>query len=194
MNILLDAFVGTVLGITLAAPPGPITSMIIRKATKSIPGALWIGFGAMTADFILFILTLIFHVSLDLEAALPYVYVLGAAFFVILSLSILRGEANESTAKADSFARGVSVGLINPAQIGWWLTAGLSFLETFGIGVFYFLFVGTTIWVLILSYLVHEGTRIYGEKAKKAISLASMIILLAFAGFFLYSGLLILIR
>lgn len=193
MSLLVDALVGTLLGISLAAPPGPITSMIIRKATSSVLGALFIGFGAMTADLILLIITYTLHSAVNFSSVIAYVDLLGALFLVMLGVSTLRGKQSQYVQRTGSFAKGVSVGLINPAQIGWWLTAGLGFIETFGLVVFYFLFIGTTIWVLFLSYLVHEGARVYGQRAVRLISVVSTAILLVFAGYFLFSGLSILV-
>lgn len=188
MNLLFDALIGTALGVSLAAPPGPITSMIIRKAMASILGSLIIGFGAMTADFILLIVTFFLHLSFDLTSVLSYVYLLGAGFLIYLAYKGMKSAGSEGVGTAGSFAKGLTIGLVNPAQIGWWLTAGLGFLEKFGLPVFYFLFLGTTLWVLFLSYLVHEGTRVYGERAGKIISLVSVLILLVFAGYFIYEG------
>lgn len=193
MNLLFDALIGTALGISLAAPPGPITSMIIRKATVSIPGSMMIGFGAMAADLILMVVTLFLHFSFNLTSVLPYVYILGAGFLSYLAYGSLKSGDSGEVEASGSFAKGLSIGLVNPAQIGWWLTAGLSFLETFGLPVFYFLFLGTTIWVLFLSYLVHEGTRIYGKRAGKFISIVSVLILLVFAGYFVFEGVSILL-
>ena len=66
MNYYLIALLGVFLGFSMAAPPGPINSMIIDRSTKSFYEGAKIGFGAMTADFIFMILVFFFQKSVYL--------------------------------------------------------------------------------------------------------------------------------
>ncbi|MCL5803713.1 MAG: LysE family translocator [Candidatus Thermoplasmatota archaeon] len=185
MNIFLDALIGTALGVSLAAPPGPITSMVIYRALTSIRLAVIIGFGAMTADFVLLVITFFLKTEIDLSNYLKYIYAIGGGFLFLISYLMLRSDnTDKSVTRSGSYLKGLTVGIVNPAQIGWWMTAGLGFLEKFGLPVFYFLFVGTTVWVILLSYAVRVGVKIYGTRLMTAIKAFSFLILIAFGAYF----------
>ncbi len=184
LNIIIEAAIGMLLGVSLAAPPGPITSMIVNRAVKSIPKAFYIALGAMTADATLMFIVFILHGLIDLSRFYLYIYAIGAAFMFYFAYAILKEKTDEESSHG-TYLKGLTVGIVNPAQIGWWLTAGLSFLNTFGYPVFYFLFVGITIWVLFLSYVINRGARAFGMKAESAIRMVSFLMLIVFGIYFL---------
>ena len=184
LNLLLDGLIGTLLGISLAAPPGPVTAMIVRKAASSVWKAFSIGLGAMTADLTLMFIVFFLRSEIDLTNYDRYIYIIGALFLFFIAYEIFENKTSEAEEASGSYLRGLSVGLVNPLQIGWWLSVGLSFLAAFGYSVFYFLFIGIAIWVLALSSLIKIGVRAYGEEAKKATRYVSVALLLAFGIYF----------
>ncbi|MGC8514852.1 MAG: LysE family transporter [Thermoplasmata archaeon] len=184
LNLLLDAFVGILLGISLAAPPGPVTAMIVRKAASSVWKAFSIGLGAMTADLTLMLIVFFLRNEIDFTNYDRYIYIIGAFFLFFIAYEIYENKTLVSEETSGSYLRGLTVGLVNPMQIGWWLSVGLSFLAAFGYLVFYFLFIGISIWVLALSYLIKIGVRAYGEAAQKATRFVSVALLLAFGIYF----------
>ena len=187
MEYLVLAAGGVVLGISLAAPPGPITSMLINKATTSVSGAVSVGLGAMTADFILMLITILIGTEFSLYRYVHYIYPIGAAFFIYLGYRILfSGLVSGANSRNGGYASGVAVGLLNPLQIGWWLTAGLGVYERFGIITIVFLFTGALIWVFILTAAVRMATKRFENKMEKAVKILSSGFLFVFGAIFIY--------
>jgi|YelNatPaOPRAMG01_1025707.scaffolds.fasta_scaffold00985_20 L-lysine exporter family protein LysE/ArgO len=189
LNLLLDTLIGIILGISLAAPPGPVTAMIVRKAASSVRKAFSIGLGAMTADLTLMLIVFFLRSEIDFTDYDKYIYIIGAIFLFFFAYEIFENKTSVSDDTSGSYVRGLTVGLVNPLQIGWWLSVGLSFLAAFGYTVFYFIFIGIAIWVLTLSSLIRIGVRAYGESAQKATRFISMALLLAFGIYFAWIAL-----
>lgn len=187
MNLLIIAIVGALLGVSLAGPPGPVTAILVNRATRSVSGGFVVGMGAMTADFILMILILLFGQVTDLARFNSYIYVLGAFFFFYLAYAIyMSHDASSGVRSGSGYLAGLTIGLINPMQIGWWFTAGLSVNQKFGYVTFVFLFIGIVIWVLFLSILVHKAAAKYGEKVEFGVKVFSILSLGFFGLLFLY--------
>ncbi len=189
MNPALVAILGVVLGVSLAGPPGPVTAVLVRRASISVMKGVFVGFGAMTADFILMILTFLFRSRVNLSSYDGIIYLVGAFFFVLIAVLIIRSkDVQEPRLYNSGYLAGLSIGLINPLQIGWWLTAGLGFYTKFGILPFYFLFVGIVFWVFFLSALVYAFSTRYGNLVNLGIKLFSFCSLTAFGIYFAYLG------
>lgn len=191
MNGALLAFSGMVLGVSLAGPPGPITAIMVRKATESMMKGVYVGFDAMSADLILMAITFFFRSRIDLTAYDPYIFLLGAFFFVLIAFFIARSkDENVKQRRFDSgYLAGLTIGVINPMQIGWWLTAGLGFYSKFGFYPFYFLFIGIVFWIFFLSILVNRFSNRYGSLVNTGVKIFSVVSLSAFGVYFLYLGL-----
>jgi threonine/homoserine/homoserine lactone efflux protein len=187
MDLLSAALIGIFLGISLAAPPGPITAIIVDRASRSVFGAVTVGFGAMSADFVMMVLVIALGSGSDLSPYNKYIYLSGAVVFFIMALMIARpgSEMKEPKERASGYFSGLLVGIVNPFQIIWWFTAGLGFYEKFSIYPFIFLFLGTTAWVLFLSYLIRFSVIKFGEKVKKITKGFSAITLVAFGIYFI---------
>lgn len=188
MNLLIIAVVGTLLGVSLAGPPGPVTAILVNRATKSVMGGFLVGMGAMTADFILMVLILFFGQLADLARFNNLIYLLGSFFFFYLAYSIFKsGDGAGSMQKDGSgYLAGLTIGLINPMQIGWWFTAGLSVNQKFGFVTFVFLFVGIIGWVLFLSTLIYKASARYGDRVERGVKFFSIASLGFFGALFLY--------
>jgi len=189
VNEIFVALSGIVLGVSLAGPPGPVTAIMVRRSADSILKGVYVGFGAMSADLVLMLLTFFFRSRVDLSAYDPYIFLLGSFFFILIAAFIARSKDNSSTRKYNSgYIAGLSVGLINPMQIGWWLTAGLGFYTQFGLLPFYFLFVGIVFWILFLSILVNRFSNRYGRYVNIGIKIFSVSALSIFGVYFGYLG------
>lgn len=190
VNPVLVALLGIVLGVSLAGPPGPVTAILVRRASISIIKGALVGFGAMSADLILMILVFLFRSRVDLTAYDSVIYLVGSAFFILLAVLIVRSNEGEPPRKYSSgYLAGLSIGLINPLQIGWWLTAGLGFYTRFGLLPFYFLFIGIVFWVFFLSAVVYRFSTRYGRLVNLGIKIFSFASLLSFGLYFAYLGL-----
>lgn len=190
MEELLLAISGIILGVSLAAPPGPITAILVDRSVRSVVSGVLVGMGAMTADFLYMILTFTFGNSIDLSRYDPVIFFLGSAFFIILAIMIVKGGGQESkSSQRSSYVTGLTMGLVNPMEIGWWLTAGLGFFQKFSYFPFYFMFAGIIMWVIFLSLLINKSVIRYGSLAQKALKIFSFVSLFAFAGIFVYLAL-----
>lgn len=189
MTLILDLLLGFLLGVSLAAPPGPVTAIILRRSATSVASGLQVGFGAMTADLIMLVGAVILGREFDLERYRFYFFVLGSGVIFIIAYLILRSDGKETEVKhSGSYVTGFIVGISNPFQVIWWLTSGIAFYIRFGINIFYLLFLGTTVWVLFLSYVTNRATRAYGERAVRFASYLSIIILVAFGSYLIYGA------
>lgn len=190
MDGLLVALSGVILGVSLAGPPGPVTAIMVNRAAESVLKGAFVGFGAMSADFILMILTFLFRARLNLTPYDPYIFLLGSFFFILLAYLIFRSKENEQHGRKynSGYLAGLSIGLVNPMQIGWWLTAGLGFYDKFGLLPFYFLFAGIVFWVFFLSLIVYKFSNRYGSAVNTGVKIFSIVSLTAFGFYFLYLG------
>ncbi len=192
MIIEVTILLGMSLGVSLAAPPGPITAMIVDRSMTSVMKGFMIGMGAMSADFTLMIITIGFRSVVDLGAYDRYIFLVGGIFFILLSFGVIRSRYSGNTIperRNMNYFSGLFLGLVNPMQIAWWITAGLSVFQRFGIEPFYFLFLGIVLWVAFLTYAINRSVVRYGKKLAEGIKLFSFVILVSFGMVFIYYGL-----
>ena len=187
-----DFVLGMVFGFLLAVPPGPMNALIAAEATRSPMHGTSVGLGAMSADGILMVITYLF--SRVLGHYVYYLYFVGFGVMAYLAVSILRStfSPRNSGGKRSPFLNyvmGISMGLTNPYQIFWWLTAGLSFMSIFGIFSIAGLFLAILIWVFTFPYAVYLGKVYGGSRVDFAIKLVSAIGILAFAVYILIHAL-----
>jgi threonine/homoserine/homoserine lactone efflux protein len=186
VDLVSAALLGIVLGVSLAAPPGPITAMIVDRASRSALGGVSVGFGAMSADFILLIMVFSFGYTVSLEKYDQLIYLAGAAVFFIMAYMVARSrnDATNVSPRSSGYASGLLVGIMNPFQIIWWFTAGLGFYEKFGYYPFLFLFAGTTLWVFVLGYAIRYSVIKFGDRVREITKGFSTLALIAFGIYF----------
>ncbi|ADY02530.1 MAG: LysE family translocator [Vulcanisaeta sp.] len=188
-----DFVLGMVFGFFLAVPPGPMNALIAAEATRSPIHGTSVGLGAMSADGILMIITYFF--SRILGHYVYYLYFVGFAVMMYLAASILRSTFSPRNTSGNrspflNYFMGVSMGLTNPYQVFWWLTAGLSFISIFGISSIIGLFLAILIWVFVFPYAVHVGKVYGGSRVDFAIKLISALGIIAFAVYIIIRALL----
>ena len=146
--------------------------------------------GAKSADFILMLVILSIGAAADITRFDNFIFLVGAAFFVYLAYSIARSQDPENPGRIrnSGYLTGLTIGLINPMQIGWWLTAGLSVLQKFGIVALIFLFVGIVIYTVFLAFVVHLASVNYAREVELGVKIFSVVSLAAFGGFFFLSA------
>ncbi|ADN51001.1 lysine transporter LysE [Vulcanisaeta distributa] len=179
-----DFMLGMVFGFLLAVPPGPMNALIAAEATRSPIHGTSVGLGAMSADGILMVITYLF--SRVLGHYVYYLYFIGFAVMIYLAVSILRSTFSPRSSSGNrsvllNYFMGVSMGLTNPYQVFWWLTAGLSFMSIFGIFSIVGLFTAILIWVFTFPYAVYVGKVYGGSKVDFAVKLVSALGIMAFA-------------
>jgi len=188
LDLLVSFGVGILLGLSIAAPPGPANAMI---ATHAVTRKHWwagtlVGFGAMTADATFLVITFLLGRAVQpTEGVLMAVYTLGAVvmfFFAYKASGAWKKPPTERLQEVrptHSYVSGLTIGLTNPYQILWWLTAGLAFIQSVGTAIVAGFFCGILIWTVsfpwALGYARDRVDRAY--QAVMLFSLATLVIL-----------------
>ena len=179
---------GLALGFSLTIPPGPMNALIASQSVRSATAGFVTGLGAMTADLVLGAIVFGLRSTVDLDAFLRAIYVLGAVAMAYFAYRIwvrrdVRAEAPEDRVR--SYSQAVALGLSNPVQIVWWLTAGLAFAYLGGLVLFAGIFAAILVWVVAFPTLIHRGSRRYPSLGRW-VAVASSAIMIAFAAYFVY--------
>lgn len=156
---MLAFVLGLALGISLAAPPGPMNALIAREASRH--GALSgirIGMGAPVAD-VLWLVVLLFGLGplLTADAFLQGAAVFGAAIMAHFAYDTWTTDTRKVAARPATFSAGFLAALTNPYQAAWWLSGGFLFLQSQGLVGIAGLVLGIFGWVVAFSWLVAHG-------------------------------------
>lgn len=149
---------GGVFGLALAAPPGPMNAVIAEEsALRGWLAGFTAGLGAMTADFLFFLLALVGVVGFvgtmpTLRGAMVGA---GGVLMLYFAYGAVRDARTASTFTEGNgdpdhrgFVKALLLALTNPYQILFWLTVGVGLLRP-----------GT---VDILSHAPYVGTALAG--------------------------------
>jgi threonine/homoserine/homoserine lactone efflux protein len=182
---LANLLFGLLLGFSLVVPPGPMNAWIAATSTRSFRGGFVTGLGAMTADGVLGTVVYVVDRAVDVDVAVRWIYLAGAVVMAYLASRLFRPRASAETPPAESaaFVRAVALGLSNPFQVVWWLTAGVAFAYLGGAVLLVGLFGAIAVWIVVFPWGVHAGSRRRPAVAR-AVALASGAILVAFAVYF----------
>ncbi|MEM0061324.1 MAG: LysE family transporter [Fervidicoccaceae archaeon] len=192
---LLDAVLqGIALGISLAAPPGPVNAIIASKSLRSWKRGASVGFGALTADLIFMIMSVYLGYLIP-PKFMPAISLLGFAFLAWLAYGVLKSSASYTEKvkekSGSSYFTGLAMGLTNPFQIMWWVTVGVSLVKSLGLQIFLGFVFGIASWVISFSYLINRFG--FSRKFAVAIKWFSFITLSAFSIYLLYTAVTLLI-
>ena len=186
MSALFELAFGLVLGFTLTIPPGPMNALMAARSVGSFRHGFLTGLGAMTADLILGVAVYLLQSSVDLSSVVRYVYILGCGVMAILAYRLFTRRPSGSEAPPGglaTYSTALGVGLSNPFQILWWLTAGLAFAYLGGLVLFIGLFGAIAVWIVAFPYATHAGVRRYPE-LERTITWISAAVMVAFAIYF----------
>ncbi|MFS1513258.1 LysE family transporter [Chengkuizengella sp. SCS-71B] len=198
MSLLLIKHI--VLGLSIAAPIGPINIEILRRGlSQGFWPSLFVGAGGMTADCILmFLMYQGLAQPLTLEGVQLTFIIFGAIVLMHTGLqslrkqkeSILVNEWNHSinTGLMDSFLTGAFIAAFNPLNVLFWLGIYGSVLsDTFNdsnkIKAFFIssaVFIGVGLWNFNLALTVHFGRKSLNPSHLKWISFAASLIIFGF--------------
>ncbi len=191
------------LGLTLAAPIGPVNVEIIRRGLNSgFRQAILTGAGAMCADATY--LTLIFFgLTAFLNNAAMKIFLGVAGSFILMYLGILsvKDFFGKTTSRFEPprrlfkspFIAGLALAISSPMTIVWWtgvFGALLSSQTPLQSGISAFcsclsILLGCFIWVFFLACALHWVKRLITEKITGVISLVAGIFLIGFGIYFL---------
>jgi threonine/homoserine/homoserine lactone efflux protein len=186
-SVAFDLGVGLLLGFSLTIPPGPMNAFIAAQSVRSFREGFTAGLGAMSADLVLGILVYSLHAELDLSAGLPWIYLFGAGVMVYLGIGLLRGATGRPsppTSGSRTYTKALGLGISNPFQIVWWLTAGLAFAYLGGWVLFVALFGAIAVWIVAFPWAIHAGTE-RRPRVARAVLVVSAVAMFGFAAYFL---------
>ena len=209
----LALVIGIALGLSLAAPPGPMNAIIAAETVeRGWAAGVLAGLGAMASDICFFLLAAIGAVTI--VAAVPSIragmLVVGGLLMLWFALDAMRPTETEqrvaSIGRTRGFRRAFVLGLTNPYQILWWVAVGIAFLDpnpvmvggslpgirpiavTGGPDLVGGLFLGIGVWIVSFpTILRHSEDRIRG--LGRTVGILSGVVLMGFGVVFLWSGL-----
>lgn len=128
--------VGIVLGLSLAAPPGPMNAVIAEESTvRGWRSGVRAGLGAMSADacFLLVALAGVATVIRDAPRLRAGMMALGGLLMVYFSIGAARSArgsfVDHEIGESKGFRKTFALALTNPYQVLWWLTVGVALLD-----------------------------------------------------------------
>jgi threonine/homoserine/homoserine lactone efflux protein len=211
-GVLLSALVGVLLGLSLAAPPGPMNAVIAGETVdRGFRAGVAAGAGAMTADAVFFLLALGGATAVVREAPALRRAMVGAGGLLMLYFAYgaaagageaftASGPDPEAATAGAGFLKAFALALTNPYQITWWLTAGtgllrpgeVAFLEAIGpvggLPTVAGFFGGILLWILgFPAALAAAGARV--DRLARLVAYASALALVWFGGAFLWTAL-----
>jgi len=192
------------LGLTLAAPIGPVNVEIIKRGLNNgFRQAVLTGAGAMCADATY--LTLIFFGLTSFLNNAVMINVLGIAgsfILMYLGFSGVRDYFKKTAQPADgrqrifkySFVAGFALAISSPMTIVWWtgvFGALMASQEPVKNGVHAFLsclsiLLGCFLWVFALAAALHWGKNMISEKTSRVISMIAGLSLIGFGIYFFF--------
>jgi threonine/homoserine/homoserine lactone efflux protein len=189
-----------VLGLSIAAPIGPINIEILRRGlSQGFWPSLFVGAGGMTADcFLMFLMYQGLSHFFSLEGVQLTLIIFGAVVLIHTGLQSLIHQKESvmvndrdhpsNTGLMNSFFTGASIAAFNPLNILFWLgiygsVLSDSFNEDNKIKAFFIssaVFIGIGMWNLNLALTVHFGKKSINPNTLKWISLIASLIILGF--------------
>jgi threonine/homoserine/homoserine lactone efflux protein len=194
---MLDGYslvAGILIGLSLAVPPGPMNAIIAAESVrKSYVNGIKLGMGAMTADAIFLAVTLVgVTVLFTGDNVKLIVSVAGAIILAYIAITTIKSynkplaEGEKENMKSP-YLTGLAIGITNPSQILWWITAGAALIANFNaLGIVGF-FIGIIVWVIAFSVSLHFAKK----KARwlyPAVTLVSGVVLLGFSLLLIYNA------
>jgi threonine/homoserine/homoserine lactone efflux protein len=203
---LLSVVAGALLGLSLAAPPGPMNAVIAEESVnRGWRAGFSAGLGAMTADALFFVLAVVGVVAFVQEAPTVrgIMVGIGGLLMFYFAYGAVRGTAefgDEAESNRAGFGKAFALAVTNPYQITWWLTAGVGLMnpgtvEAFGQTLFAAngpltlvgFFGGIALWITLFpAALRTAGNTI--DALGTAIAYGSGIVLAGFGVVFLWDA------
>ena len=152
----------------------------------------------MSADATLMVLT--YFLYRLVKPYVSYVYFIGAGVMIYLAVLMLRpsrvvtGTPHGLGSVLRNYTKGYVMGITNPYQIGWWLSAGLTLISIMGVFSIAGLFTGILAWIITYPLAVYAGKRYLGGRYEFIVRVASGVAIMGFALYFMYVGLTLLLR
>src|SRR6266850_1536653 len=197
-NMQPDLLGGVLLGLSIAAPIGPVNiAMIQRGLREGFAGAFLLGVGSTTADLIYILLAYAGADPLSQHAA-ARVILFGAGAVVMgwLGYGAIRagllgttggGDEVPGAVRRSAFASGFGITIVNPMTIAFWLGILAASLAARGRGsvTMELLYIaslagGCLLWCAGLAAALHYGRQVARGRAIKVVSILAGLALIGF--------------
>lgn len=209
-RIMSPIFQNILLGISLAAPIGPVAVEVIKRGLKrGFMAAFVVGLGSALGDFACLLITYIglakfvsiptVKMSIWLLGALLLLFLGGQTIIEAVKKDILDKDSSSREGK-NAFLLGFSLAMANPISIVWWLGVfgavlgeseeSISFMSFLGNTT---IIVGVVLWFLVLSLFLGFGKKFVNKNRLKFISILAGLCLICFGCMFIYRAVLVFI-
>jgi threonine/homoserine/homoserine lactone efflux protein len=202
---MTDIIRNIILGISLAAPIGPVNIEVIRRGLNfGFFPAFLLSIGAASADTT-YLLLIYFGLSSFIKVPIikTLIWIFGGFVLIYLGYQSIKNfkvkvKLNKSVPKIgkNSFITGYLITISNPMTIVWWIGVFGSILgtsiynvsKTIALLNSLTIIIGVILWFFILSLVLHWGKSVFKEKHIKYVNLTAGIILVGFGLYFLYNA------
>ncbi len=184
---------GLALGAGAAIPLGPINILIMTNALRSYKSAVAIGLGAMSADIIYFLITLVGGLKLlQYKTLANALIIFGSLFLLYIAYQIFKGRNSkidstpikvENSDVAKSYIKGLSLTLLNPYTIGFWLSVSTT-ISAKNLDIKFTIsgiICAIVLWITIMPFIVHKNKHLVSDRVGYIFSVISSLIMLFFA-------------
>ena len=198
LPILLSVVVISFSGVMM---PGPMFAMTLAKGYRNPWAGTQISLGHAVIEVPL-ILLIYFGFARFFENNIVQLTlsIAGGAMIIWLGTAMFRARAEVAQGSKDlpynAFIAGILTSGFNPFFLLWWATIGamliMRFLEFGTIGLIVFIvahWLCDLIWLSFVSASVYKTRSLWGMKFQQGLFIASSLLLVGFGGWFLISGL-----
>ncbi|MBO9128175.1 LysE family transporter [Bacillus sp. 165] len=189
-----------VLGVSLAAPVGPINVEMLKRGIEQGFWHAWmVGIGGMTAD-IIYMLLIYFGLSSFFMHTYVQVFMYSIGFFLLLQLGLssLKQGISQKEMKyikkemggiRESFFSGFSIALSNPLNLIFWfgvygstLSSLLTKVDRTEAVVYSFcIILGIILWNLNIAFSVHFGRTLLTQRSLNYITAGAGLVLIGYS-------------
>ncbi len=181
--------------------PGPVTAVTIAKSYKSQFAGTKVALGHAIVEIPLILLIYFgFARFFQEELGQLILYLVGGAMLIWLGIGMFKAKAEVIAGGKDlpynSVTAGVVTSLLSPYFFLWWATIGsMLIMNSLSFGIVGFaLFIPVhwlcdLLWLSLVSALVYRTRSLWGRKLQEGLFIACSLLLIGFGGWFLFSGL-----
>jgi threonine/homoserine/homoserine lactone efflux protein len=200
-KLILTLLKNILLGISLAAPIGPVSAAAIKNGLRGgfFP-ALSTGLGAASADTtILLLIYLGLARFIEIPSVQLVIWIGGSAILIYLGVTTilekpgaLEAEPGGKSALTGAFASGYVIAISSPITIVWWLGVfGAILTDTVRTATkleallsSLTIVLGVILWFVFLGAALHAGKRFVNERTFRIVSATAGIVIIGFGLYF----------
>lgn len=192
LDAVIAGAIGVGIGLSLAAPPGPVNALIASHGmTRSWRAGFLVGCGAMTADAFFLALSAVARSAVESFAAswFPWISALGAAVLAYFAIGAVRTWRTADgivepvrVGSARSYATCLVTNLTSPYPLLWWLTAGVVLAGQLGLVLLVGFFLGILLWISAFPWSLRAAQRRFARTYRVVLAF-SILCLAAFAAY-----------